>query len=728
MNSKTRAFEVVMLCLLLVPGLIIISTDEHAGAYSPTSSPTLTIYPPPAIASDNHLYPFLVQAQSAEGAPLDVDASVYLSSSSRGILDPTTSEVNLVDGQGIFYANATNAGSVWIYAGAQGFLPTSVDVEVVNPVKTSPYTLNIVSPSIAIEGEQVPLIVESESAGGYPIASSLSFELSSSPLGGNISQAPLIESGSFQGGAYSIEYADLPSNGTWALSASGDYFSPGNQSLVNVINASGEPPTGNGIYSLQASYPSTVSVGSDWPVIVYPTVNGLPANLSTFQHLSSTSSDPSVASVVGSPIQSEYYQIFYVQASKIGSAAITFQSQGYLPVTITLDCVASQQPFMIRAYGPSNSYANPSQLLEVVSTLTPLSNISLPIHLSQASAKVTSSYSGVAEQGVYFNDGFAELNISSRMLGPAAFLAQSEGMYAANFSAALLYMPFTVTIQSNVPNANFTVQSIENKTYALTNSSIQLSEPSVVSAPPYLPGNNGTAQYEFSYWLGSSGNSTTDYVQSTSTLFAYYTKNSFLTTLGTNLPLPVVNMTVSYYESNNTGVVNKTESGTFTLVAPRGLTVSTPATVLGSQQGALYIFTGWSDGVNAATRFVSSGSNVTAEYMTEYMVSASTSYGQVINGSGYFKAGSVAELKLDTTSVPSGFLIYNVFSGWRTSTDSVTKASNPYFMTVDSPTQLTAVWVVDYSKLILFIAAMVMLAAGGLYGFAAWRRRRRYLT
>jgi hypothetical protein len=719
--KSTRAFKLVMVCLLLLPGLIL--PEVPVGAYSTSPSSTLTIYPPPAIASDNHLYPFLVQAESSTGAPLDLNATVYISSSSRGILNPTASQLTLLDGQGVFYANATNAGSVRIYAGGQGFLPSSVAVEIARVVSASPYTLNIVTPPLAIEGEQVPLIIESESAGGYPIASSLSFVLSSSPIGGNVSKAPLLESGSFNEGAYSIEYMDLPSNGTWAISASGNYFSPGNQSLVNVLNASEEPTAGNGIYSLQASYISTVSVGSSWPVIVYPTENGLPT-ISGFQQLSSTSSDPSVASVVGSPIQSEYYEIFYVQVSKVGSASITFQQQGYLPVTITFNCVNSQQSFMIRAYGPSSSYANPSQLLEMISTPTMMSNISLPIHLSQASAEVTSSYSGVPEQIVYFTDGFAELNITSLMLDSAAFLAQSEGVYASNFSAALLYTPFTVTIQSNVPNANFTVQSVQNKSYVLTNSSIRLSDPSVVSAPEYLIANNGTTQYEFSYWLGSFGNSTTDYVQSTSTLFAYYTKNSFLTTLGTNLPMPVVNMSVSYYESSGNSLINKTEGGTFTLVAPRGLTVSTPVTVLGSEQGALYVFTGWSDGVDATTRFVSAGSNVTAEYMTEYMVSASTSYGQVVNGSGYFKAGSVAELKLDTTTVSSGFLVYKVFSGWKASTGSVTKASNPYFMTVDSPTQLTAVWVVDYSRLIIFIAAMVMLAAVGLYGIMAWRRRR----
>ncbi len=727
MNFTTRAFKAVMVCLLLLPGLAIVLPDEHAGAYSPSSSQTLAIYAPPAIASDSHLSPFLVQAESSTGLPVDLNATVYVSSSSRGILNPMASEVNLVDGQGVFYANATNAGSVTMYAGGRGFLPSSVSVEVASPVSASPYTLNIVTPSIAIEGEQVPLIIESESAGGNPFASSLSFELSSSLLEGNISKAPLLESGSFQGGPYSVEYMDLPSNGTWAISASGNYFSPGNQSFVNVLDPSEEPIAGNGVYSLQASYISNVSVGSAWPVIIYPTENGLPT-ISGFQQLSSTSSDPSVASVVGSPIQSEYYEIFYVQASKVGSAAITFQEQGYLPVTITLNCVTSQQPFTIRAYGPLSSYANPSQLLEVISTPTTVSNISLPIHLTQATAEVTSSYSGVPAQVVYFTDGFAELNITSFMLGSAAFLAQSEGMYASNFSAALLYTPFTVTVESNVPNANFTIQSVQNKSYVLTNSSVRLSEPSVVSAPEYLIANNGTTQYEFSYWLGTFANSTTDYVQSTSTLFAYYTKNSFLTTLGTNLPMPVVNMSVSYYESNSYPLINKTESGTFTLVAPRGLTVSTPVTVLGSEQGALYVFTGWSDGVDATTRFVSAGSNVTAEYMTEYMVSASTSYGQVVNGSGYFKAGSVAELKLDTTIVPSGFLVYKVFSGWRTSTGSVTKASNPYFMTVDSPTQLTAVWVVDYSRLIIFIAAMVMLAAGGLYGFAVWRRRRKYLN
>ena len=246
----------------------------------------------------------------------------------------------------------------------------------------------------------------------------------------------------------------------------------------------------------------------------------------------------------------------------------------------------------------------------------------------------------------------------------------------------------------------------------------------MVTAPAFLIANNGTTQYEFSYWEGISGNSTTEYVQRTSTIFAYFTKTSFLTTVGTNLPSSTaVNMTISY-ESGGSTIENRTVKGTFTLVAPQGLTVTAPETVFGMQQGVLAVFTGWSDGVNATTRFVPAGMNVTADYITEFMVSATTSYGQVINGSGYFKAGSLAELKLDTTSVPAGFLVYKVFSGWRTSEGSVTKATNPFFMTVSSPTQLTAVWAVDYSKLILFIAALVMIVAGGLYGFAAWRKRR----
>ena len=83
----------------------------------------------------------------------------------------------------------------------------------------------------------------------------------------------------------------------------------------------------------------------------------------------------------------------------------------------------------------------------------------------------------------------------------------------------------------------------------------------------------------------------------------------------------------------------------------------------------------------------------------------------------------MAELKLDKTSVPTGFLVYKVFSGWRNANGSVTKASNPYVMSVISPTHFTAYWEVDYSKLILLIALLVMLAAGGLYGFAAWRKR-----
>ncbi|MGA2876252.1 MAG: hypothetical protein ABSE82_12025, partial [Nitrososphaerales archaeon] len=687
-------------------------------AYS--SSSILVIYSPPSVASDNHLYPFLMQAQSVVGTPLDLNTTVYLSSSSPRILNPTKPELNLVDGQGVFYANATNAGSVKIYAGAEGFLPSSVTVEVVSSVEASPYTLSILTPPTAIVGEKVPVIVESQGVGGSPVASSLSYELSSSPLGGNISTAPTVVSGSFRGSAYSIQYMNLPDNGAWALSASGNYFSPGNQSFVSVLDSSETPPPGNGMYSLHASYFPTVSAGSVWPVIVYPTLDGFPMNFSSVQQLSNSSSNPNVASVVGSATANQYYEIYYVQASKTGSAVITFQAQGYLPVTVTLNCVSPQTPFVIRAYGPSSSYANPAQLLEVVSTPS-FSNISIPIHLNQTGAEVTSSYPGLAEHGINFADGFAGLNLSTPMLEPATFLVQAEGMYATSFSASLIYIPFTITIESNAPDANFTVQWVENRTNALTNSSIQLSEPAVVTAPQYLLTNNGTIQYEFSYWVGNQGNSTTDYVHSTSTLFAHYTRSSFLTTVETNLPERAVNMSVHY--EYNSADINRTETSNFTIIAPQGLTVSTSKTVLGSQQGVLYVFTGWSDGVNATTRFVSAGSNITAEYMTEYLVSASTSNGEVINGSGYFKAGSVAELKLDTTSVPSGFLIFKVFSGWEIINGSATKATNPYFLTVSSPTKLTAMWEVDYSRLIVFIAALVILATGGLYGFAAWKRR-----
>ena len=726
MNSATRAFFVTVLLSLLMPGLVLSFSNGPASAYSvPSTSPSLAIYPPPSIAADDRLYPFLIQAQSSQGTPLDVNVTVYLSSSSSVLLRPTAPQLNLVDGQGVFYANASEMGAVKMYAGAQGFLPTSVDLEIVDPAVSSPLTLRIVAPTTAVEGEQVPVIVASEGGDGSPVATSLSFKLSSSLLGGDVSTAPSLISGSFQGGAYSIQYLDLPSNGTWALSVSGDHFSPGNESYVNVISASQFPNAGSEIDSLQASYMPTMSLGTVWPVVISPTVNGVPTNISTVRHLVCPSSNPKVASVSSSAaIASQYYELFYLEASKVGTSQITFQAQGYLPLTFTVNCVAAQEPFAIRAYGPTSSYANPVQLLELVSAPASTSNVSLPMDLGQVDATLTSSYSGLAKQNVLFVDGFAGLNLSSSMSGPSTFLAQGNGMYAANFSASLIHTPFTVTVESNAPGANFTVGTAQNKTNLQTNSSALLSEPAVVTAPSFVIANNGTTQYEFSNWKGNPGNATTEYVQKTSTIFAYYTKTSFLTTVGTNLPSSTVaaNLSVSY-ESGGAMITNRTEEGTVTLIAPQGLTVSAPATVLGSQQGVLAVFTGWSDGVNASTRFVQAGSNVTADFLTEYLVSASTSYGQVINGSGYFKAGSLAELKLDKTSVPTGFLVYKVFSGWRNANGSVTKASNPYFMSVISPTHFTAIWEVDYSKLILFIAVLVMLAAGGLYGFAAWRKR-----
>ena len=201
MNSTNRALSIIILCTLLSLGQLITFTGESSSANTVSLSyPSLAIYPPPAIAADDHLYSFLIQAQDAQGNPLDANATVYLSSSDPEILKPTLLEMNIVDGQGVFYANSTNAGSVNVYAGAQGFLPSSVTLDVVSAIQSSPYTLKVVSPATAIQGEQVPIIIESQGAGGSPMQSSLSFELSSSPLGGNISTAPSVMTGSFQGG------------------------------------------------------------------------------------------------------------------------------------------------------------------------------------------------------------------------------------------------------------------------------------------------------------------------------------------------------------------------------------------------------------------------------------------------------------------------------------------------------------------------------------------------
>ncbi|MCL5067329.1 MAG: hypothetical protein M1368_03120, partial [Thaumarchaeota archaeon] len=148
MNSTNRALSILTLCMLLSLGQSLAFSGEFLSATAVSLSPaSLAIYPPPAVAADDHLYPFLIQAQDAQGNPLDANVTVYMSSSNLEILNPTVAEIGLVDGQGVFYANSTNAGSVKLYAGAQGFLPSSVALDVVNTAQSIPYTLKVVTPS-----------------------------------------------------------------------------------------------------------------------------------------------------------------------------------------------------------------------------------------------------------------------------------------------------------------------------------------------------------------------------------------------------------------------------------------------------------------------------------------------------------------------------------------------------------------------------------------------------
>jgi hypothetical protein len=138
--------------------------------------------------------------------------------------------------------------------------------------------------------------------------------------------------------------------------------------------------------------------------------------------------------------------------------------------------------------------------------------------------------------------------------------------------------------------------------------------------------------------------------------------------------------------------------------------------------GAMYVFTGWSDGVVNASRYVASGSDITAEYTAEFLVSVQTPQGQVVSGSGYYRAGSTATLKLSTTSIPTGFLTYMVFVGWQN--QATGKISGGSTFTVNGPLSLKAVWTVDYSMLLALLAALMMVVVGSAV-LLMWRHSKR---
>ena len=108
--------------------------------------------------------------------------------------------------------------------------------------------------------------------------------------------------------------------------------------------------------------------------------------------------------------------------------------------------------------------------------------------------------------------------------------------------------------------------------------------------------------------------------------------------------------------------------------------------------------------------------NLTAVWVQQYYVSASTPIGSV-SGTGWYAKGSTATVQVTPTS--KGFLVQQVFRGWAEGTKEQGGVST---LTVNGPVSLQGVWGTDYTQLIILIIAVGAVGVGG--GFFQMRRSR----
>jgi hypothetical protein len=171
-------------------------------------------------------------------------------------------------------------------------------------------------------------------------------------------------------------------------------------------------------------------------------------------------------------------------------------------------------------------------------------------------------------------------------------------------------------------------------------------------------------------------------------------------------------------------IVDTNTNGTARTLLPWGnYSVSVPDAIpLGS--GTRAAFDGWSDGITSANRRVVVGNSLvlTANYVTQYLLEASSPYGNVTGGGWYFE-NAIANLSVEPSSVPvegvPGWLGGRyVFDHWSGDCSSSTAQCS---IMMNGPKQAIAVWRVDWSE--TAVASIVLVASALLLAMRARLRK-----
>ncbi len=121
-------------------------------------------------------------------------------------------------------------------------------------------------------------------------------------------------------------------------------------------------------------------------------------------------------------------------------------------------------------------------------------------------------------------------------------------------------------------------------------------------------------------------------------------------------------------------------------------TLSIPRNIVATGSGTREYFNGWSSGQNSTSIsiVVSSPTNISAKWLTQYLVNASSTYGK-ITGTGWYNANSTAHLQLSETNITTGPDSRISFEKWSNGNPNASIS-----LEVTSPEFLEAIFVPQY--------------------------------
>ncbi|MDE1868592.1 MAG: hypothetical protein KGH60_01345 [Candidatus Micrarchaeota archaeon] len=197
-----------------------------------------------------------------------------------------------------------------------------------------------------------------------------------------------------------------------------------------------------------------------------------------------------------------------------------------------------------------------------------------------------------------------------------------------------------------------------------------------LSAPSYINITNGTRE-SFAGWRGSGTGS--------------YTGN--LTTAPVQMYGNITETAVwqrQYYVGTNASYGAVSGSGWYDAGSTASLSVN--YTTVPTAYGTRAAFAGWSTGSNS-TRIsfaVNSPVSVSARWETQYLVNATTQYGQV-SGTGWYNANSTATLSLTETAIKTGPNMQLGFLDWSSGAKNSTIK-----LKVTAPVSMSAIFATQY--------------------------------